>query len=93
MPKLTNIKPISYFKANAAEMLTTLRETGEPYIITQNGEAAAVLMDVSEYEKMQESIALLQIVSIGEREFREGKYVSLKEATARVKKTIVRLKK
>ena len=87
MPKLTNIKPISYFKANAAEMLTTLRETGEPYIITQNGEAAAVLMDVNEYEKMQESIALLQIVSIGECEFREGKYDSAEKVFARIKDT------
>ena len=93
MPKLTNIKPISYFKANAAEMLLTLRETGEPYIITQNGEAAAVLMDVSEYEKMQESIALLQIVSMSTRQFQEGKTVSLTDAATRVKKTIDRLKK
>ncbi len=45
MPSLDRIKPISYFKANAAQMLKELRESGEPYVLTQNGEAAAVLMD------------------------------------------------
>lgn len=88
MLKLKNIKPISYFKANAAEMLQVLRETGEPYVITQNGEAAAVLMDVKDYEQMQEKLALMQIIAIGDREHREGKHVTLSAASKQLKKRI-----
>ena len=93
MLKLTNIKPISYFKANAAEMLQVLRETGDPYVITQNGEAAAVLMDVKDYEQIQEKLALMQIVAIGDREHREGKYVTLSAASKQLKKRIAASKK
>ena len=85
MLKLINIKPISYFKANAAEMLQVLRETGEPYVITQNGEAAAVLMDVKDYEQIQEKLALMQIIAIGDREHREGKYVTLSAASKQLR--------
>ncbi|MBK7577212.1 MAG: type II toxin-antitoxin system Phd/YefM family antitoxin [Ignavibacteria bacterium] len=85
MLKLTNIKPISYFKANAAEMLQVLRETGEPYVITQNGEAAP-LLDVKDYEQIQEKLALMQIIAIGDREHREGRYDTAESVFARVKK-------
>jgi prevent-host-death family protein len=76
MPKLDHIKPISYFKANAAEMLRELRETGEPYVITQNGEAAAVLMDAREYEQLQQSLAMVRRIHAGDREYEEGKLVA-----------------
>jgi prevent-host-death family protein len=85
MPSLKKIKPISYFKANAAEMLKELKESGEPYVITQNGEAAAVLMDASEYDKLQHSLALLKLVTMSEQQIREGKVVTLDEVKRHIK--------
>lgn len=69
----TQIKPISYVKAHAAELLDRITEEREPIIITQNGEARAVLVDVRSYEETQETMALLQILTIGEREIADGK--------------------
>ena len=75
----TQIKPISYVKANAAELLDRITEEREPIIITQNGEARAVLMDVRSYEEMQESLALLQILAIREKQVERGKTSTLKD--------------
>ena len=69
----TQIKPISYVKAHAAELLDRITEEREPIIITQNGEARAVLVDVRSYEETQETMALLQILAIGEQEIADGK--------------------
>ncbi len=62
------IKPISYLKANAAEVVRQLRERGQPMIITQNGEAKAVIQDVESYEQTQETLALLKILALGNRQ-------------------------
>jgi len=58
----TQIKPISYVKAHAAELLDRITREREPIIITQNGEARAVLVDVRSYEESQERLAMLQIM-------------------------------
>ena len=68
-----NIKPISYLKANAAEVLKHLAELREPFLITQNGEARAVMQDIASYENTQETLALLKILALGNREIEEGK--------------------
>lgn len=68
----TQIKPISYVKANAAELLDRIAEEREPIIITQNGEARAVLMDVRSYEESQETLALLKILALGEKQVEAG---------------------
>ena len=60
----TQVKSISYLKANAAEMLQTLAELREPVLITQNGEAKAVLQDVASYEELQETLALLKLLAL-----------------------------
>lgn len=62
----TQIKPISYVKAHAAELLDRISREREPIIITQNGEARAVLVDIRSYEEGQERMAMLQIMSGGE---------------------------
>ena len=62
------IKPISYLKANAAEVLQHLTECREPMVITQNGEAKAVLQDVASYEATQETLALLKVLALGQQE-------------------------
>ena len=69
----TQIKPISYLKANAAEVLDTLAENRQPLIITQNGEAKAVMQDLATYENTQETLALLKILALGNKEIDEGK--------------------
>jgi prevent-host-death family protein len=74
MPRATRIKPISYVKANAAEIIQELAEVGEPLIITQNGEAKAVLQDIVSYERTQETLALLKILALAERSIEEGRY-------------------
>jgi prevent-host-death family protein len=69
----TQIKSISYLKANAAEVLQQLAEKREPLVITQNGEAKAVMQDVASYEETQETLALLKILALGNRQIEEGK--------------------
>ena len=61
----TQIKPISFLKANAAEVLRELAERRRPLVITQNGEARAVMQDVASYEEIQETLALLKISGAG----------------------------
>jgi prevent-host-death family protein len=78
MHRLTRIKSISYFKANATEVLHNLAEEREPLVITQNGEAKAVIPDVVSYEQTQETLALLKILALGNRDIEAGK-VQLKK--------------
>ncbi|MDP1593698.1 MAG: type II toxin-antitoxin system Phd/YefM family antitoxin [Gallionella sp.] len=80
-----NIKPISYFKANAAEVLLHLTELREPYLITQNGEAKAVIQDIASYENTQETLALLKILALGNQEIEAGKVTSLADVARRLK--------
>jgi len=72
----TQVKLISYLKANAAEVLLQLAERREPMIITQNGEAKAVIQDVSSYEETQETLALLKILASGCQDIQQGKVVT-----------------
>lgn len=82
MSYANQIKPISYLKANAAEVLLKLAETREPMIITQHGEAKAVIQDVASYEQTQETLALLKILALGERQVAEGKVKPAREVIA-----------
>ena len=66
------IKPISYLKAHAAEIVRNLREERKPLIITQNGEAKAVIQDITEYERIQEALALLKMVAQGQKDYEDG---------------------
>ena len=81
----SQIKPISYVKAHAAEVLHELAETRQPLVITQNGLPAAILQDLASYEADQEALALLKMLAMSERKVAEGKVHSLKEAVARVR--------
>jgi len=81
----TNIKPISYLKANAAEVLKNLAEQREPFLITQNGEARAVMQDIASYESTQETLALLKILALGNREIEEGKVKPIADVARRLR--------
>ena len=78
----TQIKPISYLKANAAEVLLELAETREPMIITQHGEAKAVIQDVASYEQTQETLALLKLLALGNQDVAAGRVRPAREAIA-----------
>ena len=85
MSYANQIKPISYLKANAADVLLELAETREPMIITQHGEAKAVIQDVASYEQTQETLALLKILALGQRQVEEGKVKSFEQAVAEIR--------
>ena len=68
----SQIKPISYLKAHAAEIVRTLGDQGAPLVITQNGEAKVVLQDIDSYEQTQETLALLKILALGTRQIEAG---------------------
>ena len=69
------IKPISYFKSHAAEVIRELNEQHSTMIITQNGEAKAVIQDITEYERVQEALAVLKMVAEGQKDYEEGKTI------------------
>jgi prevent-host-death family protein len=81
----TQVKPISYLKAHAAEILATLGEQREPLVITQNGEVKAVLQDVASYEATQETLALLKVLALGQQEVAASKVKPLSDVVARLK--------
>ena len=69
------IKPISYFKAHAAEVIRELNKQHGTMIITQNGEAKAVIQDIAEYERVQEALAMLRMVAQGQSDYEKGKTI------------------
>ena len=68
----SQIKPISYLKAHAAEIVRNMHDQGAPLVITQNGEAKVVLQDIESYEQTQETMALLKILALGNRQIEAG---------------------
>lgn len=81
----SQVKPISYLKANAAEVLTHLAEQREPMVITQNGEAKAVLQDVASFEETQETLAMLKILALGNQDMAAGKVKPVANVVARLR--------
>ena len=81
----TQIKPISYLKANAARVLQELAEQRQPLVITQNGEAKAVIQDVASYEQTQETLALLKILALGNQQVAQGRVKTLVEVVKRLR--------
>ena len=81
----SQVKPISYLKANAAEVLAHLTEHREPLIITQNGEAKAVLQDVASFEETQETLALLKILALGNQDVAAGKVKPVADVVTRLR--------
>lgn len=78
----TQVKPISYLKSHAAEIVKDISESREPMLITQNGEAKLVVMDVRSYEEQEQTLALLKILALGNREIEQGQFRSAAEVFA-----------
>jgi prevent-host-death family protein len=72
----TDIKPVTYLKAKAADLLKQINETRRPVIITQNGEPRAVLQDPKSYENMRNAMGILKLISQGEGDIRNGRVKS-----------------
>jgi prevent-host-death family protein len=68
------IKPISYLKSHAAEIIRDFDDNKNPLIITQNGEAKMVVMDIRSFEQQQETMALLKILALGNQQIEQGKF-------------------
>lgn len=75
----TQIKPISYLKSHTAEMAKELAKTRQPVIITQNGEAKFVVIDVHSYEQQEKTLSLLKILALGQHEIEQGLFRSATE--------------
>ena len=76
---------ISYLKAHAAEIVRTIREEREPLIITQNGEAKAVLQENNSYDQSNETVSLLKILALGNRQIETGRVQSADDVVARLR--------
>ncbi len=83
-----SIRPISYLKAHTAEIIREVAEGKSPYVITQHGEARAVVQSVQEYEQMQETLALLKILAMGEQEISDGKTVAASDVFTEAERMI-----
>ncbi len=79
------IKPISFLKAHAAEIVRNLGQQGEPLIITQNGEAKVVVQDIASYEQTQETLALLKILALGLGQIEQGQVQPAGEVVKRLR--------
>ncbi|WP_019451305.1 type II toxin-antitoxin system Phd/YefM family antitoxin [Cupriavidus sp. BIS7] len=78
----TQVKPISYLKSHAAEIVKDISESREPMLITQNGEAKLVVMDVRSYEQQEETLALLKLLAIGSRDIEHGRFRDVEDVFA-----------
>lgn len=82
----SQIKPISYLKSHTAEIVKSITESREPLVITQNGEAKLVVMDVKSFEEQEGTMALLKLLAMGNREIEEGKFNDAQDVFAELGK-------
>jgi len=83
-----NVKPISYIKTNAAQMMKYVNERKNPIIITQNGEAKAVLIDIETYQDTEDAFALLKLLQLSEKSIKEGKVYDSDQVFSELRKKI-----
>ena len=82
------IKPISYLKAHASELIRDVSDNQKTMIITQNGKAKVILQDIKLYEKTQESLALLKILAMSNKNLKNGNVKSIDQAFSDIRKKI-----
>ena len=91
MKSSESIKPISYLKAHASEIIRDVFKNHKTMIITQNGEAKVVLQDIKQYEKTEETLALLKILVMSNKNLEEGKVKTADKAFKNIRKRIQNL--
>ena len=79
------IKPISCLKTHASEVIRTLKDQPDPLIVTENGEAKAVVQDIDSYERKQASVALLKMLALGNRQIEAGQVQPAERVIARLR--------
>ena len=84
MPSATNIKSISYLKSHAAQISEDLQMNGNPFFITQNGEASMVVEGVKQYQEKESLIAALKIMAMGEKDRMQGKGITAAQSRAQL---------
>lgn len=84
--KPSNVKPISFLKSHASEMLRELDQNGHPIVITQNGVAKAVMQDVRSYEETQETLSLLKVLALGNQQIEDRDVESASDVVSRLRK-------
>ena len=80
------IKPISYIKTNAADMMNFVNDRKEPLIITQNGKSRAVLINIESYQEMKNAFTLLKIMQLSEKDVKTGKTKPASEVFANLRR-------
>ena len=88
-----DVRPITYLKNNTADLIREVSDNGRTVLITQNGEAKAVVMDVELYDRWKATLAMLRILAQSEAEFEAGKVVSQKDAFTRAETAICRVER
>ncbi|OYV33748.1 MAG: prevent-host-death protein [Thiomonas sp. 20-64-5] len=85
MPSVNHIKSISYLKSHAAQISEDLVMNGNPYVITQNGEASMVIENIKQFQEKESLIAALKIIALGEKDRQQGKGLSVEASRAQLK--------
>ena len=85
---IDDIKPVTYLKSKAADLLNQINTTHRPVVITQNGEPRAVLQDPKSYEDMRNAIGILKLISQGENDIRSGKVKSQEKVFKDIQKSL-----
>ena len=82
----TSVKSISYLKQHTAEVISTVRESSEAVVITQNGEAKVIILDIADYEQSQETLALLKMLAQSKDAYARGEHKTAKSAFSDIRK-------
>ena len=88
MDMVQDIKPISFVKANAADLIDQINETRRPLIVTQNGEARAVMIDPVTYQNLQTGIKMFKLLAQSESEIQSGKKIGQKDLFSKIEKKL-----
>lgn len=84
----TQIKPMSYLNDHAAEIIKDISESRQPLLITQDGEAKLVIMDIKSYEEQEQTVALLRMLALGNKEIEQGKFRDAEDVFAELDNSI-----
>ena len=83
-----SVKSISYLKANAAQLIEDANKNQKTFVITQNGEAKVIVQDIKAYEKTQETLALLKLLSMSSENIENSKAKGIKETFSDIRKEL-----
>ena len=83
-----DIKPLTYVKAHSSDLINEVNANKRPIVITQNGSARAVLLDIDTYEKQKNTLLMLKIVAQGEKDIKNGNYVEQEEVFKKMDKRL-----